>query len=962
MSHKHIGICSLFVCASIAGCSSDSGPVTSQTSKYEVADESTDGVGTASPNNAGPALNPPTNADVAEKSNTPVTGGRPGVPDQTTAPERPKPLAGNPDHGSRPTAESGAPVVASEADGPAELLAMIQKLASQRPSGLTTDEVALNMQKTQRQIIQAADMILKMKATDEQTLAAAQAKVGALQEMARAGADSVTDELLTLAADLKARENEDLAQFGQQLAFSTLLDDFSNSDNTDATQIIADFKTLFATLPKDDGALGFGFQVAQRLMQKELNEETVDVLRFTAAGFEEGDDENLKAGAEQLLEQASFVEVGFYDAVEAMLEEKEGSEEALLEAVNTLVAAEPRGAGTLTQLVRLAGNVESSNVEFASKIYDALETGFSTHEKEQVAEEAKETVEMFRLRSSLVGKPFSVEGVLVDESPFDWAKYKGKVVLVDFWATWCRPCLEEIPNVEANYKAYHEQGFEVVGVNIDQDVESLKRFLQFQKLPWPSVISADPDATHPMIAKCGVTTIPFLVLVNREGTAVATTSELRGEALGKKLAEIFGDPEPSSDSETPASEKPDSDTEKPAEKPADDAEAAEKDSGEAKPDAGDTSQATVGEATAFFFASFNEQDAAESGEQADSEENELDLDGVNPYSARPDLSPEQLVDFLFDMQEKPKSIQRRAGFAEAIVDAADRILAADTKEKYHVIATVTKLETLHKKAVEGSDAFDGALKLFADELKDDARAKIAREVAFYRLERKVLEADELDKEALPDLLAEVHRFVKDRKLQSSHLRLASATVGAINRLEDLAEREKYFKQFGESFAKSRDKEVARYGRRIAKTKPRKAMDLVGKPLELAGPTDFGTPLDWASYRGRVVLVDFWATWCGPCRREMPKVTALHRRLQDKGFEVVAVSLDEDLEALAKYLEENKVSWTNLIGGEAREAAKRLGIAAIPTMLVVDPDGRVAAVGHKVAELEDKIEQLLAQKS
>ena len=188
--------------------------------------------------------------------------------------------------------------------------------------------------------------------------------------------------------------------------------------------------------------------------------------------------------------------------------------------------------------------------------------------------------------------------------------------------------------------------------------------------------------------------------------------------------------------------------------------------------------------------------------------------------------------------------------------------------------------------------------------------------------------------------------------------MASATVHAVNRLEDDKEREKQFTLFGELFAKSEDRQLARYGKKLAGGGKGRASDLVGKPLELEGITDLGVPLEWSSYRGKVVLVDFWATWCGPCLREMPHVRALYEELSDSGFEVVAVSLDEDLEALAKFLDENKVPWTNLVGEGAREQATKYGVRGIPTMLLVDKEGKVVAVGNKVESLRPRITELL----
>ena len=78
-------------------------------------------------------------------------------------------------------------------------------------------------------------------------------------------------------------------------------------------------------------------------------------------------------------------------------------------------------------------------------------------------------------RLSLPGNPMDIKGTLLNGQPFDQKTLAGKVVLVDFWATWCGPCVAEIPNVLEEYEKYHDKGFEVVGISLDQDRQALEK-------------------------------------------------------------------------------------------------------------------------------------------------------------------------------------------------------------------------------------------------------------------------------------------------------------------------------------------------------------------------------------------------------------------------------------------------------------------------------------------------------
>ena len=118
-----------------------------------------------------------------------------------------------------------------------------------------------------------------------------------------------------------------------------------------------------------------------------------------------------------------------------------------------------------------------------------------------------------------------------------WAG-KGNYVLVDFWASWCGPCRQEMPNVVVNYEKYHAKGFEIVGVSFDQNKEPWVKAVQTMGLRWPQMsdLKGWQCAASDLY---GIRSIPASVLIDPQGTIIAL--DLRGKALGKKLKEIYGE-------------------------------------------------------------------------------------------------------------------------------------------------------------------------------------------------------------------------------------------------------------------------------------------------------------------------------------------------------------------------------------------------------------------------------------
>ncbi|EAQ78984.1 TlpA family protein disulfide reductase [Blastopirellula marina] len=319
---------------------------------------------------------------------------------------------------------------------------------------------------------------------------------------------------------------------------------------------------------------GATLEERQTAFRKKLSDAMETVNPLLAEDQDKADQAKLYRFKTELLRYGVRVDVtGAKEELESLLSQLDQADSPTLQSVaeregllyhfdsfSTLEVEEQRELMRKATAYLMRQAPESDSRSFAHLVAKTVAAAKDSHAAAEVHEhfaeffrkmtdpQSQDTAERFLAsarRLHLPGSPMELTGTTMDGKPLALSDLKQKVVLVDFWATWCGPCVAEFPKLREHYAKYGPHGFEIVGVSLDENHEYLKQYVEKNEIPWIVLHEEGTKETrgwnHPTAKLYGINSIPCMILIGADGNVITTYA--RGEELERQLKSLFPDVE-----------------------------------------------------------------------------------------------------------------------------------------------------------------------------------------------------------------------------------------------------------------------------------------------------------------------------------------------------------------------------------------------------------------------------------
>jgi len=412
-------------------------------------------------------------------------------------------------------------------------------IADGRRKLITNDMILERGMALSRMKMEAAELLGKLAQTDDEKLAVAMGKLEALAQMTGFGDIPSSDDLRAFAAQEMSNTDPRISQQAKSISLGILTNDFESG--TAKSEDLSGLIEKILSKPSDliPSNLLAITQALARLDSKSESELALQLAKKTEEAFRDFPETQVALGAwEQHAGRLEEMKV-----LGALLDPKSTSNRQVATVKNAIDSLMTKIPSPLTAfvLVQIAIQMEYSGSTDIAKDMIALAETQIENAKGEAKEELARNCQQFNKRLAILNKPMDFTGLVdVEGKPMDLERYKGKVVLVDFWASWCGPCIQEIPNIERVYDEKNAEGFEVIGVNLDEERSKLDAFLEKKPLKWATYVSSSDEPKYrgfrtPLAAEIGIAAIPFVVVIGKDGNVAAI--HVRGPKLETTIAE-----------------------------------------------------------------------------------------------------------------------------------------------------------------------------------------------------------------------------------------------------------------------------------------------------------------------------------------------------------------------------------------------------------------------------------------